>query len=114
MSGQLAIGITADTAFAGDRGVVLETDMASVKGSLETKAEKDDLGTIETAINKSITTETSERKAADTAEATERKAADTKLRGQIDALDKFAVMTEDEYDALETKDENTYYMLTED
>ena len=114
VSGQLAIGETADTAFAGDRGVALETDMASVKGSLETKAEKSDVETIETAINKSVTTETSEREAADTAEAAERKSADEKLQGQIDALDKFAVMTEDEYDALETKDENTYYMLTED
>lgn len=114
ISASLVLGETASTAFPGDRGVALETDMASVKGSLETKAEKDDLGTMETAINKSIATETSEREAADTAEATERKAADTKLQGQIDALDKFAVMTEDEYDALETKDENTYYMLTED
>ncbi len=114
VSGQLAIGVTADTAFAGNRGLALETDMKGVKYGMETKVEKSDVEIIETAIYKSIATETSERKAADTAEATERKAADTKLQGQIDALDKFAVMTEDEYDALETKDENTYYMLTED
>lgn len=114
VSGQLAIGVTADTAFAGNRGLALETDMKGVKYGMETKVEKSDVEIIEASINKSITTETSERKAADTAEATERKAADTKLQGQIDALDKFAVMTEDEYDALETKDENTYYMLTED
>ncbi len=114
VSGQLAIGVTADTAFAGNRGLALETDMKGVKYGMQTKVEKSDVEIIEASIYKGIATETSERKAADTAEATERKAADTKLQGQIDALDKFAVMTEDEYDALETKDENTYYMLTED
>lgn len=114
ISATVVLGETATTAFPGDRGLALETGLRNVKYSLETKVEKSDVETIETAINKSVTTETSEREAADTAEAAERKSADEKLQGQIDALDKFAVMTEDEYDALETKDENTYYMLTED
>ena len=107
VSGQLAVGVTADTAFAGDRGVALEADMASVKKSLPAKAEQSALDATKTELSTAITT------AAET-EATERKATDTELKGRLDALDKFAVMTEDEYDALETKDENTYYMLTED
>lgn len=107
ISASLVLGETASTAFPGDRGVALETDMASVKKSLPAKAEQSALDAAKTELSTAITT------AAET-EATERKATDTELKGRLDALDKFAVMTEDEYDALETKDENTYYMLTED
>ena len=107
ISASLVLGETASTAFPGDRGVALETDMASVKKSLPAKAEQSALDAAKTELYTTITT------AAET-EAAERKATDTELKDRLDALDKFAVMTEDEYDALETKDENTYYMLTED
>ncbi len=37
-----------------------------------------------------------------------------RLQGEIDALDKFAVMSEAEYEALSDKDDGTFYMITED
>lgn len=49
------------------------------------------------------------------AETAERKAADAKLQEGIDAIGgKFVSLTQDEYDALTTKDENTYYTITEE
>lgn len=49
------------------------------------------------------------------AETAERKAADAKLQEGIDAIGgKFATLTQAEYDALTTKDENTYYTITEE
>lgn len=48
------------------------------------------------------------------AETAERKAADEALQAGIDAIGgKFVSLTQAEYDALTTKDENTYYTITE-
>lgn len=107
ISSSLVLGESNTTAFPGDRGLALETEMTAAKASLAKKAEKTELDTAKEELQEAIDT-------AHTTEATARQAADDKLQGEIDALDKFAVMSEAEYEALSDKDEGTFYMLTED